>query len=331
MYTKVHESHDKSRAMMLQSHHSRQPFQYNPRSRRTKLLARHALFNAHVARVAPKRREATFTSKSYNDALQRAFNNAKMQIFFNPDMTKFITLTYRGKNHSVEDVLYDIKQMVKREKRSHSREIKYIYVLEYQKRGSLHVHMITNDGFTVQANANGYPELTHWRQGFTNVQEIRSTADFDEKFRPYLYLFKYMRKAQRIGKSFLHASRNLRNYTESTLTPHELAQWNTLSQEHTYTSLNGKNLHFYRNYLERDILASITHNQEQQSWQKTTPYQSSTVNPKRTTHPTKHYKSKSEIGTPSFLSKQNSSLSTLNSSSLSFQARLKQSHQAKLS
>lgn len=86
------------------------------------------------------------------------------------------------------------------------KKLKYIWVMEYQKRGSLHVHMITNDFFQTHINKYGYEQLTNWKHGFTQVQTVENT---DENFKPYLYLFKYMHKSQRIGSSFIHVSRGL--------------------------------------------------------------------------------------------------------------------------
>lgn len=81
---------------------------------------------------------------------------------------------------------------------------KYLYVFERQKRGAIHVHMVCNGGFETEINKNGYKSLKNWLHGFTSVLEIK---DFDDNFKPYLYLFKYMQKAQRVGKSFIHTSR----------------------------------------------------------------------------------------------------------------------------
>jgi len=206
--------------------------------------------------VGLKRDEAKFNTKSYNDGLQRAFNKAKLQVFFNPDMKHFITLTYRGTDHTPEDVLHDIKVLIMREKRqsrnpdgqSGVKKAKYIYIMEYQERGSIHVHMIANNYFSLQVNGNGYRELKNWPHGFTSVLTIN---DFDNNFRPYLYLFKYMRKAQRIGKSFVHTSRNLNNFYEITGKDLDLNEWDTKNQERTETHISNLHLYFYKYYLKR--------------------------------------------------------------------------------
>lgn len=222
---------------------------------------------------------------SYQRSLRRAFARAKLLAFFNPDLTQFITFTYKENILDENKALYDIKQFLKKEKRKYSQReslvpieieqtneknaiaelstfphpqnnnkltdvitrkknqqnrsrkgcgnvensdilsithaelgsifekgkdtksnpFKYIYVFERQKRGAIHVHMVCNGGFQMQKNNNGYLELKNWTHGFTSVLTIK---DFDNNFKPYLYLFKYMQKAQRIGKSFIHTSKS---------------------------------------------------------------------------------------------------------------------------
>lgn len=249
MYTTLIASPDKSRAIMLRSFHSRS----SERSRKPSRPSR--------------RSESVYGTKSYNDALQRAFNRAKQQIYFNPDMKYFVTFTYKGADHTPEQVLHDIKMFIKRESRrdrAQRCQIKYIYVMEYQKRGSIHVHMIANDFFSVQVNKNGYKELVNWQKGFSSVLHIK---DFDSNFRPYLYLFKYMRKAQRIGKSFIHASRNLSQSIDISDNI-DFSHWDTVTQERTTTTLpDGRELVYIRSFLKKcDTLKSQITNQGTIQW-----------------------------------------------------------------
>lgn len=201
--------------------------------------------------VRTKRVESTFGTKSYSDALQRAFNNAKQQIFFNPDMNQLVTLTYKGLSHTPEQVLYDVKQFIKTEKRNNPTKLfKYIYIMEYQKRGSIHVHMITNNNFTYYTNKNGYRSLQYWKHGYSSILPIKK---LDGNFKPYLYLFKYMKKAQRIGKSFVHSSRNLNNYQIfKSFDASVLAQdWNTFHQEVSQSTIPilNKTIYYHKKYL----------------------------------------------------------------------------------
>lgn len=237
MFTKTISSSDGTRAFMLSSHHVRS----KTRSKRLQ---------------HPERSQAVHNTKSYADGLQRAFNRVKKQVFFNPDMKYFVTLTYKGKNHTIEDVMSDMKIFLKNQKRKTGENLKYVWVAEYQKRGSIHVHMITNAKFKTHTNKNGYQSLTDWTHGFTSVLEIE---DFDDNFRPYLYLFKYMRKAERIGKSFVHSSRNisLTSSVEVVNNDEIMEQYYVQHQERSFCKPeNLKNgLTFYQYFLIRDKLA----------------------------------------------------------------------------
>lgn len=223
-------------------------------------------------------------SDSYKRSLRRAFTRAKLLAFFNPDLTQFITLTYKSNEQNYNKVIDDIKLLIKNHnnniqkqskqknyslidrdyrnrqlelstfpqaehhlatepeiapellndprrsrdcgnvdnsgqvvKPSHNHNqlkesqtsetnpLKYIYVMELQKRGAIHVHMIANEALKYEVNKNGYLSVAGWSHGFSSVFTIK---DFDSNFRPYLYLFKYMAKAQRVGRSFIHVSKN---------------------------------------------------------------------------------------------------------------------------
>lgn len=246
MHTSVLISSDLHRAIMLRSHHRRNAKRPNPTQQK-------------------KRSESTYTSKSYLDGLQRAFNRAKEQIYFNPDMQYFVTLTYAGIQDNYETVMYDLKQLCKKERRNGNTNFKYIYVLEWQKRGSLHVHMITNNALTTHTNKNGYQSLTYWKHGYTSKLTIN---DFDQNFKPQLYLFKYMKKAQRIGKSFLHSSRNLNNYTKLDGGHINLLQWRTVNMEYTHTQVETTNFHYFKNYLQFDdkLATSINYKDDKTLW-----------------------------------------------------------------
>jgi len=52
---------------------------------------------------------SSYGTKQYNDSLQRSFNRAKQQIFFNPDMIYFVTLTYQSTDHTPTQVLHNLK------------------------------------------------------------------------------------------------------------------------------------------------------------------------------------------------------------------------------
>lgn len=129
-------------------------------------------------------------------------------------------------------------------------DFKYIYVFERQKRGAIHVHMICNDLFDYET-INGHVNVKYWPHGFSEVLTIK---DFDKDFKPYLYLFKYMHKAQRIGKSFVHVSRTFDkiidvDYNDNILDL--LIQGETIHEETTTFEFNQKQQVISKEYIRK--------------------------------------------------------------------------------
>ena len=75
--------------------------------------------------------------------LNRARNNIIRLANSNPDLTTFITLTYKENmqdlSKSKKHLNYFFKKLTKDYK-----NFKYLYVLEYQERGAIHYHMLCN-------------------------------------------------------------------------------------------------------------------------------------------------------------------------------------------
>lgn len=238
------------------------------------------------------RSQSILGTDDYLRSLRRSFSRSKLLAFFNPDLTQFITLTYRSNTNTPQQVQYDIKQLLKTTNRAlakssgaeklskldivpkietspdifstnpqseltlqvhrdcgsvrknknssldlakgnkNKNRIKYIYILERQKRGSIHVHLISSLGFRYYTNKNGYLSLTDWKHGFSSVKTI---DDFDKNFKPYLYLFKYMYKTERVGNSFVHTSRNFDKITN-------------VDYDKYISKLKGENLLFEEDY-----------------------------------------------------------------------------------
>lgn len=150
-----------------------------------------------------------YGSESYRSALSRAFNLAKQKIYFNPDMTQLVTFTYAENMQDLDKLLYDVKIFLKKQKRHTSVPIKYLFSIERQERGALHIHMICTPFITTEKNKNNYDSAVYWHHGYTSVLDIKKA---DANFRPYLYIFKYMNKAQKIGNKFIYSSRNINNF-----------------------------------------------------------------------------------------------------------------------
>lgn len=174
------------------------------------------------------RSETLLFTSDYYRSLRRSFSRAKLLSFFNPDLSTFITLTYKKNQTNPTQCIQDFKNLIKADaklkqqknkqslysvetiKQKTQAKLKYIYVFETQKRGSIHFHIVATDYFETHINKNGHPQVTAWKHGYSSILHI---TDTDANFKPYLYLFKYMEKAQRVGKSFIHVSKNFDKIT----------------------------------------------------------------------------------------------------------------------
>jgi len=147
---------------------------------------------------------AVIGSESYRSSLSRAFNLGKQKIYFNPDLQTLVTLTYKQNMQDLNQLNRDIKTFLQKEKRTTNKQQKYLYVIEEQERGAYHIHMLTNHFITMEKNKNGYNSAVHWTHGFSSILDAKKT---DKNFKTYLYMFKYMNKAQRIGKIYTFISK----------------------------------------------------------------------------------------------------------------------------
>jgi hypothetical protein len=166
----------------------------------------------YTNKVLKPANKSLYGSETYRASLSRAFNHAKQKIYFNPDLKYLVTLTYAQNMQDLDKLYYDIKQYLKNEKRKNkNKEIKYLFTIEKQDRRAYHIHMLTNDFPTTHINKNNYKSVTLWTHGFSS---ILNSDKADNNFKTYLYMFKYMNKAQRIGHKFVHSSKNLNNFQE---------------------------------------------------------------------------------------------------------------------
>lgn len=216
------------------------------------------------------RTQSQLGSLSYQESLKRAYTRAKLLAFFNPDLTQFITLTYKENQLDHQTTLHHLKQFFKYQKNSiknrntqnthslppHKKTTKkipkpkYIYVFERQKRGAIHVHMLSNDSLQLETNKNGHLSVKYWPHGYSSVLLLQET---DINFKPYLYLFKYMTKTERIGPSFIHTSRNVFDNIENVDYRDYIKQLdgaNVLYEEDLKYIYDGKTTRINKKYLE---------------------------------------------------------------------------------
>lgn len=106
----------------------------------------------------------------------------------------FITLTYSDNMQDIKqaktDLYYFTKNIQKKKK-----DFKYIAIPEFQKRGAIHFHLLTNlsvqDNYIIkpQKDNNKYYDVAHWCKGFTSYEEIEGDIK-----KIIGYIAKYMTK-----------------------------------------------------------------------------------------------------------------------------------------
>jgi nicotinic acid mononucleotide adenylyltransferase len=103
----------------------------------------------------------------------------------------FLTLTFADNVSSIKEANKILNIWLTRARKSH-KDLKYICVPEYQKRGAVHYHLITNldlnsDLIKLQANKTNQYDVLYWDNGFSSVFGIKDVNIVG-------YLSKYMTK-----------------------------------------------------------------------------------------------------------------------------------------
>lgn len=130
-----------------------------------------------------------------SDNILRSKLNCQRLAKANADAWKsFITLTYSDNMQDLEKAKKDFNYFVKNIKKIKS-DFKYIVILEFQKRGAIHFHFLSNltlqDNFiiTKQKSNEKYYDVKYWNKGFTSYEPL----DGDLK-KIIGYISKYMTK-----------------------------------------------------------------------------------------------------------------------------------------
>lgn len=150
--------------------------------------------NKSVQKDYTKKNTISYESK------RQAFKRASDLLFFNDDLTYFLTLTYKIQHKDYKMILNDIKNFSRKEN-----GLKYIGVVEKHKSGNYHLHLITNK-IGLVSYKEGKLSAKNWTKGFSDVVHI---STFDRNFDVLKYLFKYLEKSDKIGGRWVLKSRNL--------------------------------------------------------------------------------------------------------------------------
>ncbi len=106
----------------------------------------------------------------------------------------FITLTFSDNVTSIEDANKRFRYFTDKVRRV-KKDFKYLCITEFQKRGAIHYHLLTNVSinddkllFTQEDNPK-FKHIKYWLDGFTSIEEIK-----DDPPKIVGYISKYMTK-----------------------------------------------------------------------------------------------------------------------------------------
>lgn len=139
--------------------------------------------------------------------IRRARSNIRRLIAanFNKKYDKFITLTFKENMQDITKANREFTNFIKRIKRRFTeQEIKYLNVIEFQKRGAIHYHTIANLPYI---ESKMLEKL--WGNGFVKINAIENVNDVGAYISKYLTKETYEREELKNKKKYF-PSRNLK-------------------------------------------------------------------------------------------------------------------------
>lgn len=141
-----------------------------------------------------KQKEKTMFSINRTRTLIRRIINS------NKDFTKFITLTFKENITDIQQANRIFSKFIMRLKYKFP-ELKYLAVIEFQKRGAIHYHMVCNLDFLPNKELSEF-----WSYGFVKINEIAHVTNLGA------YVCKYLQKdvfdSRMFGQKKYFCSRN---------------------------------------------------------------------------------------------------------------------------
>lgn len=117
-------------------------------------------------------------------SLQRARSTLRRLINANAGhFDKFVTLTFAENEMDLDFCNYEFNKFIKRLKYQLKRDLKYVAVVEFQKRGAVHYHLLCNLGYVSNKVLR---EI--WGHGFVKINRIKDVSNLGA------YVCKYMQK-----------------------------------------------------------------------------------------------------------------------------------------
>lgn len=118
-----------------------------------------------------------------DDSLTRSRSMIRRLVNSNPELSKFITLTFGDNVIDLNVANTSFKTFIQRLKYSVEDYLKYIAVVEFQKRGAVHYHMLSNLRYIKKEDL-----ASVWSNGFIKINRIDHVSNVGA------YVSKYLQK-----------------------------------------------------------------------------------------------------------------------------------------
>jgi len=124
------------------------------------------------------------------------------------EYSRFFTATFKDNITSMDYANSEFKKFIKRIKYKYD-DFKYIAVVEFQKRGTIHYHMLSDFGYIEQKELEKI-----WGNGFVWIRDLLTSNNSKPVDNVGAYIVKYMNKnsidKRLMGKKAYFTSRNLK-------------------------------------------------------------------------------------------------------------------------
>jgi len=116
------------------------------------------------------------------DNISRARTKIRRLVNSNPDFSKFITLTFAENLQDIKIANRHFNKFIMRLKYQYP-NLKYLSVIEFQKRGAIHYHFVCN-----LPRVENFLLRKIWKHGFVKINKIKKGSNLGA------YVCKYLRK-----------------------------------------------------------------------------------------------------------------------------------------
>lgn len=134
---------------------------------------------------------------------QRASGNIRALVNSNPQLNKFLTLTYAENLKDLTKSNLYFKNFVKRMKYRFP-DFQYICIVEFQKRGAIHYHLVCNLPYYKKENI-----AKIWQKGFIKIKRVVNVRNLGAYFAKHSFKNDKIESENLAGRKKFFTSRNL--------------------------------------------------------------------------------------------------------------------------